>query len=224
MDKGRKKKEKTKDVQLHISVNKEDKEQATKILEECGTTINSVVEMLLRYIINYRGIPFTVQLPPEDYDVSMEIPMDTSSKKNLWDSALQTFLQEKETFEDTEETMEKNLEIVGEILEQEHGVSEEILEEADNFDDDNSIDFDGFSDLFSDDTEELMDEHQENQKEDALEETLFNEVEEIEEDVVLTDTESSSDTEEEDSSSIDMIMPGENQEIEMLKKFLQTIG
>ena len=64
-----KRKDKIKDAQLHISVNKEEKEEAQRILEECGTTINSVVQMLLKYIINYKGLPFPVTLPSDLDDI-----------------------------------------------------------------------------------------------------------------------------------------------------------
>lgn len=68
MEKGRKKKNKLKDVQLHISVNSQDKEAASLILEECGTTLNSVIEMLLKHIINHKGVPFSIELPREEND------------------------------------------------------------------------------------------------------------------------------------------------------------
>ena len=66
MGRGRTKKDKLKDVQLHISVNSHDKEEASRILGECGTTINSVVEMLLKYIINFKGVPFPIELPKDE--------------------------------------------------------------------------------------------------------------------------------------------------------------
>ena len=85
MERGRKKKDKTKDTQLHIAIARKDKEEATRILEECGTTINSVVEMLLKYIINHKGIPFAVELPKdmvvfEDIEISDDKISETSIK------------------------------------------------------------------------------------------------------------------------------------------------
>lgn len=47
---------------LQIRTNESDKEQACAILEELGTNISAVVNMLLKQIIMTKGIPFEVKL------------------------------------------------------------------------------------------------------------------------------------------------------------------
>ena len=103
MERGRKKKDKTKDTQLHIAVARKDKEEATRILEECGTTINSVVEMLLKYIINHKGIPFAVELP-KDIEISNDLTQETATVSGMLenDKAVDIHLDEEISEEDIE--------------------------------------------------------------------------------------------------------------------------
>jgi len=58
-----------KEHMIHIRVNKEEKEESSEILEELGTNLSAVINMLIKYIILYRGIPFEVVLPPVDTQV-----------------------------------------------------------------------------------------------------------------------------------------------------------
>lgn len=103
MERGRKKKDKTKDTQLHIAVARKDKEEATRILEECGTTINSVVEMLLKYIINHKGIPFAVELP-KDMEIANDLTQETTTVSGMLekDKAVDIHLDEEISEEDIE--------------------------------------------------------------------------------------------------------------------------
>ena len=48
---------------LQVRTNPSDKEQASAILEELGTNLSAVVNMLLKQIILTKGIPFEVKLP-----------------------------------------------------------------------------------------------------------------------------------------------------------------
>ena len=48
---------------LQVRTNPSDKEQASAILEELGTNLSAVVNMLLKQIILTKGIPFEVKMP-----------------------------------------------------------------------------------------------------------------------------------------------------------------
>ena len=48
---------------LQVRTNASDKEQASAILEELGTNLSAVVNMLLKQIILTKGIPFDVKMP-----------------------------------------------------------------------------------------------------------------------------------------------------------------
>ncbi|MBQ1216165.1 MAG: type II toxin-antitoxin system RelB/DinJ family antitoxin [Firmicutes bacterium] len=48
---------------LQVRTNPSDKEQASAILEELGTNLSAVVNMLLKQIILTKGIPFDVKMP-----------------------------------------------------------------------------------------------------------------------------------------------------------------
>lgn len=48
---------------LQVRTDEKDKEQASVILEELGTNLSSVVNMLLKQIIMTKSIPFEVKMP-----------------------------------------------------------------------------------------------------------------------------------------------------------------
>ena len=48
---------------LQVRTDERDKEQASVILEELGTNLSSVVNMLLKQIIMTKSIPFEVKMP-----------------------------------------------------------------------------------------------------------------------------------------------------------------
>lgn len=48
---------------LQVRADERDKEQASRILEELGTNLSSVVNMLLKQIILTKSIPFEVKIP-----------------------------------------------------------------------------------------------------------------------------------------------------------------
>nr|WP_294464958.1 type II toxin-antitoxin system RelB/DinJ family antitoxin [uncultured Sellimonas sp.] len=48
---------------LQVRTEERDKEQASVILEELGTNLSSVVNMLLKQIIMTKSIPFEVKMP-----------------------------------------------------------------------------------------------------------------------------------------------------------------
>ncbi len=66
---------------LQVRTDERDKEQASVILEELGTNLSSVVNMLLKQIIMTKSIPFEVKMPQayteqekaEEVKVSMEM-------------------------------------------------------------------------------------------------------------------------------------------------------
>lgn len=49
---------------LQVRTDIKDKEQASIILEELGTNLSSVVNMLLKQIILTKSIPFEIKIPP----------------------------------------------------------------------------------------------------------------------------------------------------------------
>lgn len=52
-----------KEHMIHIRVNKEEKDAASEILEELGTNLSAVINILIKNVILYKGIPFEVVLP-----------------------------------------------------------------------------------------------------------------------------------------------------------------
>ena len=57
----------TYDTYLQVRTNKKDKEEAAAILEQLGTNLSSVVNMLIKQIIIARGVPFEAKLPSDVY-------------------------------------------------------------------------------------------------------------------------------------------------------------
>lgn len=48
---------------LQVRTNSSDKEQAAEILEDLGTNLSAVVNMLLKQIVLKKGIPFDISMP-----------------------------------------------------------------------------------------------------------------------------------------------------------------
>ena len=71
----------TREHMIHTRVNKEEKEEAGKILEELGTNLSSVINMLIKNIILYKGIPFDVTLPKTEQQ--LEDDMDDSVQESI---------------------------------------------------------------------------------------------------------------------------------------------
>lgn len=57
---------------LQVRTEEKDKEQASIILEELGTNLSSVVNMLLKQIILTKSIPFEIK-PPHRYTMEEEL-------------------------------------------------------------------------------------------------------------------------------------------------------
>ena len=76
---------------LQVRTDERDKEQASVILEELGTNLSSVVNMLLKQIIMTKSIPFEVKMPQayteqekaEEVKVSMEMERLTLTEEDL---------------------------------------------------------------------------------------------------------------------------------------------
>lgn len=79
---------------LQVRTETKDKEQASVILEELGTNLSSVVNMLLKQIILTKSIPFEIKIPHiytseeqiSEVDASMameHMPLDKSDIKLL---------------------------------------------------------------------------------------------------------------------------------------------
>ena len=76
---------------LQVRTDERDKEQASVILEELGTNLSSVVNMLLKQIIMTKSIPFEVKMPQayteqekvEEVKASMEMERLTLTEEDL---------------------------------------------------------------------------------------------------------------------------------------------
>lgn len=51
---------------INIMVDKETKEEATKILKEVGLSMSTAINLFLKQVINHNGLPFEVRKPNED--------------------------------------------------------------------------------------------------------------------------------------------------------------
>ena len=54
---------------ISIQINKEDKEQATAILQELGISMSDFINMTIRQLIMRGSIPFDVSIPKEDLEL-----------------------------------------------------------------------------------------------------------------------------------------------------------
>jgi len=71
---------------LQVRTDKIDKEQASDILENLGTNLSSVVNMLLKQIIMTKSIPFEVKMPLS-YSVN-EITAEVQASMDMENMAL----------------------------------------------------------------------------------------------------------------------------------------
>lgn len=55
---------------LQVRTSEEDKEKASKILENLGTNLSAVVNMMIKQIIITEGIPFEVKMRPSAYSAT----------------------------------------------------------------------------------------------------------------------------------------------------------
>lgn len=51
---------------INVMVDKETKEEATKILKEVGLSMSTAINLFLKQVINHNGLPFEVRKPNED--------------------------------------------------------------------------------------------------------------------------------------------------------------
>lgn len=51
---------------INVMVDKETKEEATKILKEVGLSMSTAINLFLKQVINHNGLPFEVKKPNED--------------------------------------------------------------------------------------------------------------------------------------------------------------
>lgn len=51
---------------INIMVDKETKDEATKILKEVGLSMSTAINLFLKQVINHNGLPFEVRKPNED--------------------------------------------------------------------------------------------------------------------------------------------------------------
>ncbi len=54
---------------ISIQINKEDKEQATAILQKLGVSMSDFINMTIRQLIMRGSIPFDVSIPKEDIEL-----------------------------------------------------------------------------------------------------------------------------------------------------------
>lgn len=50
---------------INVKIDPETKEEASQILEKLGLSISTLVTMMLKQVVNFRGIPFAIKLPDD---------------------------------------------------------------------------------------------------------------------------------------------------------------
>ena len=65
---------------ISIQINKEDKEQATAILQELGISMSDFINMTIRQLIMRGSIPFDVSIPKEDLELYQYFTKDELEK------------------------------------------------------------------------------------------------------------------------------------------------
>ncbi len=54
---------------ISVQIDKDDKEQATKILQKLGVSMSGLINMTIKQLIMRGSIPFEVSIPKEEYDL-----------------------------------------------------------------------------------------------------------------------------------------------------------
>lgn len=54
---------------ISVQIDKEDKEQATKILQKLGVSMSGLINMTIKQLIMRGGLPFEVTIPKEESDL-----------------------------------------------------------------------------------------------------------------------------------------------------------
>lgn len=54
---------------ISVQIDKEDKKQATIILQKLGVSMSGLINMTIKQLIMKGGIPFDVSIPKEEYDL-----------------------------------------------------------------------------------------------------------------------------------------------------------
>ena len=65
---------------ISIQINKEDKEQATAILQKLGVSMSDFINMTIRQLIMRGSIPFDVSIPKEDLELYQYFTKDELEK------------------------------------------------------------------------------------------------------------------------------------------------
>ncbi len=69
-----------KNTSVNVRTTEETKKGAEVILNDLGLNISSAVNLFLKQVINYRGIPFDLRLPNKETLQAMD---DTENNRNL---------------------------------------------------------------------------------------------------------------------------------------------
>ena len=69
-----------KNANLNIRTTLEIKKRAELILNDLGLNISSAVNLFLKQVINYKGIPFDLRLPNQETQQAMD---DVNNRRNL---------------------------------------------------------------------------------------------------------------------------------------------
>ncbi len=54
---------------ISVQIDKDDKEQATEILQKLGVSMSGLINMTIKQLIMRGSIPFEVSIPKEEYDL-----------------------------------------------------------------------------------------------------------------------------------------------------------
>jgi DNA-damage-inducible protein J len=70
----------SRNVHINIRTTEEIKNDADKILKNLGLNMSAAINLFLKQLINYRGIPFDLQVPN---DATLKAMEDVENKRNL---------------------------------------------------------------------------------------------------------------------------------------------
>ena len=72
---------------ISVQIDKEDKEQATEILQKLGVSMSGLINMTIKQLIMRKSIPFEVSIPKEENDLHQyftEEELDETAKELLY--------------------------------------------------------------------------------------------------------------------------------------------
>lgn len=88
---------------ISVQIDKEDKEQATKILQKLGVSMSGLINMTIKQLIMRGSIPFDVSLPQEEYDIYKYFSKEELEETTKELKYMETHLNEYPSYDNREE-------------------------------------------------------------------------------------------------------------------------